>query len=538
SGVSIYKLQQSNVTHHHSTIPPDSRSNSGQIEVKIFSSPLLKTEVRFLSMWMWNAERRRALYRPILGLATILAIVYVNFGDRFRFPMVLWRQPKMSFISTSNSSHLFVDQGSGQLLAINGWNSYWLMEQSIWDGPSRRRVSEMLRRGANMGMTVCRTWAFSDGGPNALQVSPGVFDERVFQLHPDLIGDSLSDSIDLDHFFFMVLCYLGTFVQLKRLKFKHERHPCYCHHALDFVIVEARKYKIRLILSLVNNLNAFGGKAQYVRWAQASGANVTSSSDSFFSDSTIKGYYKSYIKTVLTRKNSYSGIKYSEEPAIFAWELMNEPRCLSSSSAPVLQAWIAEMATFIKSLDQKHLLTVGLEGFYSPKTTERAGVNPGEWADSLGSDFIMNSAVENIDFASVHAYPDSWIPSANLEEKVKYLSHWVDSHVSDGEKILKKPLMFTEIGSSLHGQKQGLYDRDVLLKIVYDKIYESAKRKQAGAGALIWQLLVEGVEYSDEFSLIAWDHPSTYKLIVEQSCRLRHLFEAEAVGNISSSDPC
>lgn len=64
------------------------------------------------------------------------------------------------------------------------------------------------------------------------------------------------------------------------------------------------------------------------------------------------------------------------------------------------------MAAFIKSLDQKHLVTVGLEGFYG--TTEKSGVNPGDWATSLGSDFIKNSAIEHIDFASVHAYPDSW----------------------------------------------------------------------------------------------------------------------------------
>lgn len=41
---------------------------------------------------------------------------------------------------------------------------------------------EMLRRGRAMGMSVCRTWAFSDGGPNALQISPGRFDERMFQV--------------------------------------------------------------------------------------------------------------------------------------------------------------------------------------------------------------------------------------------------------------------------------------------------------------------------------------------------------------------
>lgn len=107
-----------------------------------------------------------------------------------------------------------------------------------------------------------------------------------------------------------------------------------------------------------------------------------------------------------------------------------------------------------------------------------------------------------------------------------YLSRWVDSHISDGERLLKKPVLFTEIGSSLHRQKQGLYERDILLKTMYDRIYESAKKRQAGAGALIWQLLVEGLEgYSDKYSLVAWDHPSTYKLITDQSYRINKLFE-------------
>lgn len=42
-------------------------------------------------------------------------------------------------------------------------------------------------------------------------------------------------------------------------------------------------------------------------------------------------------QAIVTRKNSLSRIKYSEEPAIFAWELINEPRCSSNSSASVLQ---------------------------------------------------------------------------------------------------------------------------------------------------------------------------------------------------------
>ncbi|KAF5191921.1 Mannan endo-1,4-beta-mannosidase [Thalictrum thalictroides] len=398
----------------------------------------------------------------------------------------------MDFIST-NSTHFVIkdDGGKESIVYVNGWNSYWLMEESVWE-KDRKRVSEMLKRGSEMGMTVCRTWAFNDGNsPNSLQISPGVFDKRVFQ-------------------------------------------------GLDYVIVEARRRRIRLIFSLVNNLDAFGGKAQYVRWAQEAGFNVTSSNDSFFSHPTIKEYYKNYIKAIVTRTNSISGVKYSEEPAIFAWELMNEPRCISSSSAPFLQTWIIEMAAFLKGLDQKHLVTVGLEGFYGLDSASKLSVNPGEWAALLGSDFIQNSAVENIDFASVHAYPDSWIPDADLDEKEIYLSQWVESHVMDAEHVLKKPVLFTEVGSLVHTKKEGVYNRDLLLKTVYDRLYESARKGQAGAGTLIWQLLVEGMKgYGDQYSLVAWDQPSTYKLIMDQSCRLQNMFRTDNTNRkIRPGDPC
>lgn len=62
------------------------------------------------------------------------------------------------------------------------------------------------------------------------------------------------------------------------------------------MIYEARRNNVRLILSLLNNLNAFGGKDQYVRWAQEAGFNVTTSSDAFFSFDVIRGYFKDYIK--------------------------------------------------------------------------------------------------------------------------------------------------------------------------------------------------------------------------------------------------
>ena len=73
-----------------------------------------------------------------------------------------------------------------------------------------------------------------------------------------------------------------------------------------------------------------------------------------------------------------------------------------------LQDWLEEMTAFIKSIDKNHLLTIGLEGFYGPKSPKKSIMNPEEWASILGSDFVRNSNTTNVDFTSVHIYPDHW----------------------------------------------------------------------------------------------------------------------------------
>ncbi|KAG1327309.1 Mannan endo-1,4-beta-mannosidase 6 [Cocos nucifera] len=440
-------------------------------------------------------KQERQAY-AVLGALLLIAVGYMNWnswgnggGAGFQIP-IPWLQPRMGFIGRNGTQ--FIDLESGKPVYINGWNSYWLMSSE-----KRKWVSEMLRRGREMGLTVCRTWAFSDGGPKALQLFPGHYDEQVFQ-------------------------------------------------ALDYAIYEARRNHVRLILCLLNNLNAFGGKDQYVRWAQEAGFNVNTSSDAFFSFDVIRGYFKDYIDAILTRRNTYSGVRYCDEPAIFAWELMNEPRCVFKSSAPILQDWIIDMSSHIKSIDKKHLVTIGLEGFYGPGRTERLEymhiLIAGWWPYPTdlflvvlaGISLKWNTFVLSVFFTAKKMTLCFMlrIPKASLEEKVRYLSSWVDSHVNDSQNILNKPVLFLEFGSNLRAKKNGTYERDVLLKVVYDKVYESAKKGQAGAGALLWQLMVGGMQkYHDEFSLVAWEHPSTYKLMVQQSCRLLRLFQRkESIG--------
>ncbi|KAE8075940.1 hypothetical protein FH972_014620 [Carpinus fangiana] len=407
------------------------------------------------------------LYYPILGFGSFVAFIYLSFGD---FILSYHKEAKFGFVGR-NGTHFVLDGGA---FYINGWNSYWLMDHAV-DEYSRPRIRAMLKAGANMGLTVCRTWAFNDGAYNSLQISPGQFDERVFQ-------------------------------------------------ALDHVIAEARQHGVRLLLSLVNNLQAYGGKTQYVQWAWEEGIGLSSSNDSFFFDPSIRIYFKNYIKTVLTRRNTITGIEYRNDPTIFAWELINEPRCMSDASGDTLQDWIEEMSAFVKSIDKNHLLTVGLEGFYGPKSPKSLTVNPEAWASRLGSDFIRNSKVPYIDFASVHIYPDHWFHNQEFEDKLKYVSKWMLSHIEDGGKELKKPVMFTEFGLSNLNKDFQPSQRDRFSKTVLDIIYKSAKRNRSGAGALIWQFFVGGMEeYNDDFGIVPWQRLSTYRLITDQSCRLARI---------------
>lgn len=128
--------------------------------------------------------RRGTRLYSLLGLLLLLALAYPWLPDSgpsggggpggLKLP-VPWLQPRMSFAGRAGTH--FVDAETGAPLYVNGWNSYWLLSSR-----SPALAAEMLRRGRRMGLTVCRTWAFSDGGPGALQISPGRFSEPVFQV--------------------------------------------------------------------------------------------------------------------------------------------------------------------------------------------------------------------------------------------------------------------------------------------------------------------------------------------------------------------
>lgn len=77
--------------------------------------------------------------------------------------------------------------------------------------------------------------------------------------------------------------------------FLHFLVPATLLQGLDFVVAEARRHGIYLLLCLTNNFPDFGGKGQYVRWARDAGHNLTTADD-FFNSTVVKDYYKNHVK--------------------------------------------------------------------------------------------------------------------------------------------------------------------------------------------------------------------------------------------------
>ena len=143
-----------------------------------------------------------------------------------------------------------------------------------------------------------------------------------------------------------------------------------------------------------------------------------------------------FVKHVVTRTNTLTGTSYRNDPTIFAWELMNEPRCQGvddDATGYILRTWVDQMAGYIKSLDSAHLVGTGLEGH---------GKVYG-YGDDEGNPFIKIQRSPYIDYCTAHVYPDE--PWAGLN--VVQTNHLINQYIYDAQIILNKPFILEEFNS-------------------------------------------------------------------------------------------
>ena len=277
---------------------------------------------------------------------------------------------------------------------------------------------------------------------------------------------------------------------------------------LDFVIHQASMRGMRVLLAFGNYWQHFGGVDQYNVWSFEAGHGscngLFACRDAFFRDPYATGLYKAHIRTLLMRVNTFSGRTYRDDPAIFGFDLMNEPRSVAdlylvqrkASTGPLynityndgsaLQSWVEDVAGYVKSIDPVHLLTLGSEGFFGPSTPLYMYANPGPWASLEGVDFVRNHRVKGIDFASTHVYVDQWLCTergSTAAGQLDFFKDWLSAHIQAAEEELQMPLVLEEFGGKVAGGK-----REMLYRAAFDAFEASARRRGGAGGVMFWDL--------------------------------------------------
>jgi mannan endo-1,4-beta-mannosidase len=319
----------------------------------------------------------------------------------------------------------------GKQFRFAGSNNYYLMYKS------RTMVDDVFADAAAAKFTVLRTWGWLDiGNFDGSDSVAGKADGVYFQ-YWDGAKPAYNDGAD----------------GLERL---------------DYVLYRARQAGIKLVIPFTNNWRDFGGMDQYVRWR---GGQFH---DDFYTDPVIRGWYQDWISHLLNRTNTLTGVKYKDDPTVMTWELGNEPRCKGSGVYPqsascttqTLVAWADEMTRHIKSIDGRHLVSVGDEGFFcdDPASTDWT-LNCGEGVDTLA--FTRLPAV---DVMSYHLYPDAWgkVPAWGTD--------WITRHVVEAARI-GKPVMLGEFGLLSKATRNPVYQQ-----------WTDAFIRAGGTGFLYWIL--------------------------------------------------
>lgn len=98
---------------------------------------------------------------------------------------------------------------------------------------------------------------------------------------------------------------------------------------------------LQVIMAFVDNW--VEGVDQYTGWAGAA-AHVD-----FFTSPAVKQLYKDNVKALTGRVNTINGRKYSEDPTIFAWDLINEPRCNTDCPAGTIAVSLCPFCTQLEA---------------------------------------------------------------------------------------------------------------------------------------------------------------------------------------------
>lgn len=378
-----------------------------------------------------------------------------------------------AFLLTLNACSVIPFKGKPDFIKTNrtrfqqGDKPYYFVGTNFWygcyigsDGETgdRQRLLRELDRLQAMGVTNLRILAASEESQiknsltPAIQKKPGVYDEKLLE-------------------------------------------------GLDFLLTEMGKRDMRAVVFLNNFWEWSGGMSQYNSWAtndevldpedpQVGWDSFMNSSASFYKNEKANELFRKFIYTVITRKNSFSGLAYIEDPTIMAWQLANEPRPGSGEyaviNADVFYRWIDATAQYIHSIDQNHLVTTGNEGVMGSSNSEI---------------YMTAHKSRYIDYMTFHLWPKNWgwFDAKKIDETyaptVEKAADYIKQHIEFARK-LNKPVTMEEFGLSrdneLVDSKSPTTARDKYYDTILKIVYDSASAGSPIAGSNFWAWGGEG----------------------------------------------
>ena len=255
---------------------------------------------------------------------------------------------------------------------------------------------------------------------------------------------------------------------------------------LDYAMAEIGKRDMAAVLALTNFWEWSGGLMNRLAWATGEWMDMNDPAhpwpafpdavSGFYSNDQAKDGYYDYVRMLVGRVNSVTGVPYAEDPAIMAWQHANEPRAAGTEEGieralPHYYDWIDTTAAIIREIDPNHLVSLGHEG--------TQGVN--------GSTDIVVRAHQNIDYMTAHIWPLNWgwVDGKDLEGTWpagrELVADYLATHIALANGA-NKPLTIEEFGFPRDGELYAPDGPTTFRERYYRTIYDAAEANASGRG--------------------------------------------------------
>lgn len=357
--------------------------------------------------------------------------------------------------TTDRSAAAFVRVEDGRFLLAE--NPYYFIGANFWYGPilasqgeggDRQRLARELDALSGCGVTNLRILVGADGAEGVVSKV-----EPTLQRAPGDYNDALLDG-------------------------------------LDYLMQQLSRRGMKAVLYLNNSWEWSGGYGQYLAWAGAGAAPVPAVDGwpaymeyvkGFIPNDRARELFADHVRFIVGRTNRYTGLKYTDDPAIFSWQIGNEPRAFSEQNKDAFAAWIGSTAQLIRSLDANHLISTGSEGIWGCE------------GDAALAERIH--AFPEISYINLHIWPYNWNWASSdaladgLSNAETETGRYIDRHLDIAAR-LHKPAVVEEFGfprDSFRFERGSATSlRDAYYKYVFDRVAASKAEGGLLAGCNFW----------------------------------------------------